>query len=312
MSNIFKLINFFIKKMIIRSIVLILFIFFCLTDCKKDEEILYPETDRTITITDKIVIDNGVKIHDQIFNLINYDKFLHYLSASDHFLIVPLKDFENTESTDKVVLTLRYDIDDNINAAVKFAYREHKYGIKSTFFVLHTTNYYCITLRRSFFERNDNIVYYLKKIQDSFGHEIGLHNDLVTLQVVYNIPPKEFLHNELAWLRGNGINISGTAYHGSPYCYLYHYSNASFWKEYPDGGGWNYEYVKKGYTTYKIEKDSLKNYDFEYEGGLLNQDYVFSDADSKDGKRWNMGMVNLDTIKPGKKVIIILHPQHWD
>jgi len=25
-----------------------------------------------------------------------------------------------------------------------------------------------------------------------------------------------------------------------------------------------------------------------------------------------MGMVNLDTVKPGKKVIMLIHPQHWE
>lgn len=293
-----------------RYLVLFLFAFVCFTRCKKGEEILYTEVDRSIVINDKIKVDNGVKIHDQIFNLIEYDKFLQYLSTSDHFLIVQLKDFENTTSEDKVVLSLRYDIDDNINASVKFAYREHKYGIKSSYFVLHTAKYYGEIIG-PYFKRNDNVIYYLKKIQDSFGHEIGFHNDLVTLQIMYGIDSKEYLKNELAFLRGNNIHIFGTTYHGSPYCYIYKYFNAYFWKEYPDGG-WNYEYVTKDYKTIKIEKDSLKNYNFEYEGGLLNQDYFFTDANFQDGKRWNMRMINFDTIKPGKKVIIMLHPEHWD
>jgi predicted lactoylglutathione lyase len=239
-----------------------------------------------------------------------YDDFLNYLSSSDHFQIVQLKDFKNAHSSDKVIIALRYDIDENINAAVKLAYREHKYGIKSTYFVLHTGTYYGEKVGDTF-KRNDNIIYYLKKIQDDFGHEIGFHNDLVTLQVVYGIEPKEYLRNELAFLRGNNINVVGTTYHGSQYCYIYHYYNAYFWKEYPDNG-WNYEYVTKGYKTIKIEKDSLQNYNFQYEGGLLDQDYFFADCNFINGKRWNMSMVNLDTIKPGKKVIILLHPANWD
>lgn len=148
-------------------------------------------------------------------------------------------------------------------------------------------------------------------MQDEFGHEIGFHNDLVTLQLIYDIPPIEFLRSELAYLRGNNINIVGTTYHGSQYCYKYHYYNAYFWKEYPDAG-WNYEYLTRGQTTIKIEKDSLQNHDFEYEGGLLHEDYYFSDSNFIDGKRWNMSMLNLDTIKPGKKIIILLHPANWD
>ncbi|MCX6327623.1 MAG: hypothetical protein NT144_13385 [Bacteroidia bacterium] len=291
---------------------LILFLLFLVNflGCKKEEEVFYPESDRSIQITDDIVIDNGVKLTKPIFNYSYYDNFLSYLSASDHFLIVSLKDFKNTTSEDKVVLSLRYDIDENINAAVKLAYREHKYGIKSTYFVLHTATYYGQKIGPCF-KRNDNIIFYLKKLQDDFGHEIGFHNDLVTLQLMYEIPPKEYLKNELAYLRENNIHIWGTTYHGSQYCYIYKYYNAYFWKEYPDNG-WNYEYITKGYKTLKIEKDSLKTYNFTYEGGLLNEDYFFADCFFIDGKRWNMSMVNLDTIKPGKKVIILLHPANWD
>ncbi|MEI6048928.1 MAG: hypothetical protein WCS03_08530 [Bacteroidota bacterium] len=293
-----------------RKLILILFLLVSILGCKKEDDILYTETDRTIEITDNIIIDNGVRVRNPVFNLLNFDNFLSYLSSSDHFLIVPLKDFKNTKSDDKVVISLRYDIDENINGAMKIAYRENKYGIKSTFFVLHTASYYGVTLHGDF-KRNENIIYYIKKIQDSFGHEIGFHNDLVTLQLVYGISPKEYLKNELAYLRENDIHIWGTTYHGSGYCYIYKYYNAYFWKEYPDNG-WNYEYLTKGYRTIQIEKDNLVNYNFEYEGGLLDQDYMFADCNFVDGKRWNMGMVNLDTIKPGKKVIILFHPANWD
>jgi hypothetical protein len=175
---------------------------------------------------------------------------------------------------------------------------------------LHTADYYG-KLYGSKFTRKESIIDHLKNLQDVYGHEVGFHNDLVTLQFIYKIPPKEFLRSELAYLRGNNIDIVGTSYHGSKFCYVYHYFNAYFWKEYPDNG-WNYEYLKSGQTTVKIEKDSLQNYNFEYEGGFLHEDYYFTDCDFVDGKRWNMGMVNLDTIQPGKKVIILLHPANWD
>lgn len=274
------------------------------------DEIQYPEADRLIQITENIFVDNGVKVTDPIFNYNYYDDFLKYISSSDHFLIVPLKDFKNTFSEDKVVLSLRYDLDFNIDAAIRFAYREHKYGIKSTYFVLHTARYYGEKAGKEF-KRNEDMIHYLKKIQNAFGHEIGFHNDLVTLQIMYEIPPRDYLKNELAYLRGNGIKIQGTTYHGSQYCYIYKYSNTYFWKDYPNSG-WKNEPVKKGYKTFRIEQDSMKNHDLEYEGNLLNPDYYFADAFFVDGKRWNMGMVNLDTIKPGKKVIILLHPGNWN
>ena len=193
---------------------------------------------------------------------------------------------------------------------MKFAYRERKYGITASYFILHTAKYYGHKVGQDFV-RNDNVIYYLKTIQDTFGQEIGFHNDLVTLQLMYEIPSREYLKEELTYLRGNGINIVGTTYHGSPYCSIYHYSNSDFWKEYSDSSTEN-EYIKKGFKTIKVEKDSLTSYNFLYEGGLLKQDYFFSDSYFVNGERWNTNMINLDTIKPGKKVIILLHPQHWN
>jgi hypothetical protein len=298
-----------------RKYLVLLILFPLIFSCQKEKVLkIYLDDVRNIDISDNISVDNGIMMHNPVFNFVTIDNFLSYLAMSDKFLLVEQKDFEKTNSTDKVIISLRHDIDDNINASMKFAYLEHKYGIHSTYFVLHTAKYYGET-RKDYFKRNDNVKYYLKKIQDSFGHEIGWHNDLVTLQIVYDIDPREFLKNELFWLRSNGINIYGTTSHGSDYCYIYHYVNAYFWADVEgdsEGNFYNWEYVKKDYTTYKIEKDSLKNYNFEYEGVFLHSDYFFSDSDWPGGKRWNMQMVNLDTIKPGKKVIILLHPQHWD
>jgi hypothetical protein len=301
------------KKSLISDSARYCFVFFLILiihGCNKVDERFYTETDRSIRISDNITVDNGFTIRDHIFNINTYKNFLSCISSSDHFIIVPLKDFAKTNSTDKVILSLRYDMDENITAAVKFAYREHHFGIQSSYFVLHTADYYGKIIGSTFY-RNENVLSYLKKIQDYFGQEIGFHNDLVTLQVVYGMDSREYLRNELDYLRSNGINIYGTTYHGSKYCYIYKYYNAYFWKEYPSNG-WNYESIDKGFDKIIIEKDSLKTYNFEYEGGLLHPDYFFTDVNHVNNKRWNMSMVNLDTIQPGKKVIILLHPALWD
>lgn len=289
------------------NLILLVLLFCSFQSCSKQDPVIYPELDRTITISDKIKIDNGVSLKNPVFNYVNFDIFLSHISSSDHFLIVPLKDFQNTVSKDKVVISLRHDVDDNINAAIKFAYREHKYGITASYFILHTARYYGKKIGTDFV-RNENLIYFLKALQNSFGQEIGFHNDLVTLQLMYEIPSRIYLKNELNYLRSNDIKIDGTTYHGSPYCKIYNYSNSDFWKEFSD----TLQYITKGFKTIKVEKDSLSSYEFKYEGANLYPDYFFSDSFIINGKRWNMSMVNLDTIKPGKKVIILLHPQHWN
>lgn len=284
------------------------------SNCKKEEDIIYTDETKKIKITNEINIDNGTRIHNPNVNLIKYEEFLKYLVNSNRFLIVTQKDFPTTTSADKVIISLRYDLDYNIKAAVRFAYREHKYGIKSTYYVLHTADYYGET-KLNYFKRNDKIIHYLKIIQDSFGQEIGLHNDLVTLQVVYNLDSKLFLKNELEWLRENGINVYGTVEHGSKYCYTYRYINSYFWNHTNVAPNkvffYNWEYVTKDGKKIKIEKDDLNSYDLKYDGNTLKPDYFFADCNRIKGKLWHMGMVNFDTIQPGKKVIILLHPQYW-
>ena len=292
------------------SMILILILF---NGCEK-HDLQYFDDVREIRISDRITIDNGVRMHDPIFNYKVFEDFIQHIATSDKFMVVSQKDFAQTTSTDKVIISLRYDIDVGINAAVKLAYREHKYGIHSTYMFLHTASYYGRT-EPSLFMRNNDIIYYLKKIQDSFGHEIGFHNDLLTLQVVYDISPSAFLKEQLSWLRRNGISILGTCAHGSQYCYIYKYTNSYFWKGFPDEGGKfsNYDSVQLSDRTVFFEKDYMARYRLQYNADILPRDYFFSDVHPKPGqKRWNMNMVDFDTLKPGSKVIILLHPEIWD
>ena len=325
--------------------------------CKKEDDTQNYDNDRIIYITESIKVDNSITIHDPNLNLVAYEKFLKYLISSNRFLIVPQKDFDKTFSDDKVVLSLRHDVDDDINASIKMAYIEHKYGIVSTYFILHTAKYYGIT-KANYFKRNDKIIYYLEKLQNSFGHEIGIHNDLVTLQVIYHIEPKSFLSNQLKWLRDNGINVYGTSAHGSNYCYLFHYSNTYFWKSSPYEGSsfTNFEFIQTNTSFFpvqltfedadtwnknnsidkvknenqgmpnpvenvnkhpanniKIIKDDKENYGLVYDANFLKDNYYFSDATIyPGGKRWHMGVQNFNEIPIGQKVIILIHPQHWN
>jgi hypothetical protein len=318
--------------------------------CKKGFDDTF-DNDKTILVTKSIVISNHVKVHDPNLNLNAYEDFLKHISSSDRFLLVTQKDFEKTNASDKVIISLRHDVDRNIDGALRLAYREHKYGIKATYFILHTAKFYGSTTNKSF-QRNDRILFYLKKLQDAFGHEIGFHNDLMTLQIVYGIEPRNFLKTELKWLRDNGIQIYGSSMHGSSFCYQYHYLNTYFWKDSPNYGGnfYNYEYLPsysvKSYPPNEITakpsfyaqtviidkpaiqqdtmtyvqaegfrfiKDLKKNYDLKYDSDYLYPDYSFSDCTIyKGGKRWHMGMEDFDKIPLGQKVIILVHAENWD
>jgi hypothetical protein len=343
--------NFFlINCRLIKSAIVLIFI--VLTGCERQYDEEFIDNDKVIRIEGNIAISNFPNMKDPDLNLVKYEEFLKYLVTSGKYLMVTQEEFERTNSKDKVVVSLRHDIDNKINTAIKIAYREHKYGIRSTYYVLHSARYYGIT-KNFYYKRDNNVINYLKKIQDTFGHEVAFHNDLVTLQVVYNLNPGSFLKQELEWLRSNGISIKGSCAHGSPYCYIYHYLNTYFWRSSPNFGKnfYNYDFVYKGgypnllplagydpstetgsggsVNSYgnenseaitppveekiHIYKDDRENYNLEYDGDYLHTDYNFSDVKIMgNGKRWHMGLEDFEKIQPGKKVIILIHPQFWD
>lgn len=286
------------------------------------DEITGYDTDSTIFINENIIIKDIVPVRDTLFSYIQFEKFLERLIASGRFMFVPLKDLPLTFSSDKVIVALRHDIDYDIASSVRFARREYDLGIKGTYYVLHTADYYTrmpddlhryYKNHNSRFLKRPHILEYLRKIQDEYGHEIGWHNDLVTLQVHYNINSGEYLKKELRWLRDNNINITGTSSHGSQYCYIYRYLNGFFWKEYGKSDYfYNYEYVSANNKIIKIDKYNLSDFGFDYEADLLARSFYFADVNRNNNKRWHMNMVNWQSLKPGDKVILLFHPALWD
>ncbi len=115
-------------------------------------------------------------------------------------------------------LGVRHDIDSDLETALKIAKIEYKLGVSSTYYVLHTAQYYWSDYM---VKRSNRCINTLRQIQE-LGHEIGLHNDALGVLVETGITPRETLEKELTFLRNNSLRITGTASHGS-----YHQYNAS-------------------------------------------------------------------------------------
>lgn len=319
--------GFFLSKLRLNCLQSILLILFFLLSCQKEsiiesslilpdqslnETIEGKDTDSTIYISGDIIVNDKVKVRDTLFSYDNYERFIGRLVKSNRFLFVPHNEFDTTFSKDKIVISLRHDIDYDINSALRFARREHKLGVRATYFVLHTADYYGVT-SLGVAMRNPAVYKYLRKIQNEYGHEIGWHNDLVTLQVIYNIDPEKYLKNELKRLKSNGIEISGSSYHGSEYCYKYHYVNAFFWKFYgPSSIFYNYNSIPVNGQNILIKKFVNSDFDLKYEAGKLNFNHFYADAFFFNNKRWHMNMVDWSSLKPGDRVVLLTHTPLWD
>lgn len=246
------------------------------------------------------------------FSYLEYTRFITKISDPSKYKNVKLNQFSQTRANIPVI-SLRHDVDGDIDGALKMAAIEHRHNIRSTYFILHTAGYYGLT-KKNYVKHREKLLPLLKKLQNEYNHEIGWHNDLVTLNVIYGIDPVKYLHNELHWLRTNDIRITGTAGHGSKFCHKYKYLNQYFFKEYqkPIGKFVNNEIIPINGRKHRIKKASINEYNLKYDAYHLNNTHYFSDSSfTLDNKRWHPSSLNLDEFNPGDKVIILTHPQHW-
>lgn len=97
------------------------------------------------------------------FSYFGYEVLIKKLQEAGHVFT----DYHCYENYSRCVI-LRHDIDNSIEKAITLAEVEAKIGVKSTYFVLMTSDFYNPTSKKNL----DG----LKKIQQ-LGHEIGLHFD---------------------------------------------------------------------------------------------------------------------------------------
>jgi hypothetical protein len=250
---------------------------------------------------------------DTNFTYEKYAAFLTKISDTSKYIVLPIDEFRKKIDPKKIVIGLRHDVDVDLKKAYDFSKTETNLGFRSTYYILHTANYYLADpLNKAV--HTDSILPMLREMQNKYGFEIGWHNDLVTLQIVYRIDPVQFLHQELNWLRSNGIRITGTASHGSNYCKTFWYLNFYFFEECSTpvvGQFVNNVTVPVGSDKIAIKKGKLSDFNLEYEAYFLNNNKYYSDATIVNGKRWDLSMLDLATFKPGDRIIFLLHPIHW-
>ena len=99
------------------------------------------------------------------FDYKNYINLVNILKQNNY----QIADYHNYTNYDRCVI-LRHDIDTSLSKAVELAELETKENVKSTYFVLLTSNFYNVASKSS----RDA----LHRIQD-LGHEIGIHFDEV-------------------------------------------------------------------------------------------------------------------------------------
>lgn len=180
-------------------------------------------------------------------------KLIKYCKNNKYFNNVDLLNINNTENN-KINIAFRCDIDCDIYTAKKMSNLFKNNKIKSTFFVLHTTNYY---------RKNDN--YPIERCHDLKENILDIHNDycsiglhLDPLHVYINLnnDGSEEVLNEINWLK-SFINIKSICAHNS--YYVYGAENFEIFKElaYNSRKFLNYENKKIPLSTLSLQELKL-------------------------------------------------------
>jgi hypothetical protein len=239
-----------------------------------------------------------------VFTWDQYRTLLLELSK-EKFLILPLNEMRKTVDDSKVVVGFRHDIDLNPFKALEMAKIERELGIRATYFVLPTSDYYGFIYRRGVI-RNDGLDSLIREIYDT-GAEIGIHNDLLTVMIEYGSDPFIFNLKDLAFYKSLNIPIYGTSSHGSPIAKRT-VPNYQIFSDFAKKDTVSYNGV-----VFPLGKRSLKEYGFEYEAYFLNFNLYYSES----GGNWNIpggysGIIEMfRTSVPGDRIEILTHPDWW-
>jgi hypothetical protein len=226
--------------------------------------------------------------------------------SDSKFCILPLNNFRKIKDT-RVLIGLRIDVDTDPFKALKLARMLWSYETQGTFFFLSTA-WYAGRITKNGLKRNN--LGWLYKAVHEFGHEIGIHNDLLTVVMKHRLDPMKFTYDELSYYAILGFPIYGTSSHGSEIAKRT-VPNYEIFSEYTKN-----RFVKYKKRVYEIGTYYLSDYTFKYETYHLSHNCYISDANGKfriDGKVVSFAQVicKLKTAQKGTRIQLLIHPEHW-
>jgi len=259
----------------------------------------FGEPDNTKTLVE---IDAEDRPHRESYNRDDYRKLLTELS-NPRYEVLPLRDFDQhaDSTTDKVVVALRHDIDSHPLRALRMAELEKELGIRSTFFILHSANYYG-TVKDGVMIRNGAVDKLAKQLND-MGFEIGIHRDLFNMMWKHQFEPRAFMNEEVAYYKTLGIPVVGSAAHGDQTTISRKLNEKWIYSDFGKTGA----YVLEG-KAYPYGEFPRKDFGVAYDAYLLKTNAYISDIQRKSPEEMASTLAKLP---PGSRVQILIHPEHW-
>lgn len=191
----------------------------------------------------------------------------------------------------KSVVGLRHDCDNVIEPAVQMAAWEHHQGFRSTYYILHTSPYW----------RDKRLLRQSLEIIAGYGHEIGIHNDAITVALETGRPPADILNEVTNELREYGHIIRSTVAHGNARCHVDGYVNDEMFTEcYRDGYG--------PISRLGFEPVSLAAFGLDFDANWLPRGDYLSDS----GGQWSQPFDEVAKAFPSRgQLHMLVHPDWW-
>jgi hypothetical protein len=285
---------------ILSNIAFAIIILLTFIGCEKNDAVV--EQASPYSATEKMIREEYDKW--AVFRWDEYHTLLQKL-IEEKFTVLPLNEMRQHFDEGKVVVGLRHDMDFNAFRGLEMAEIEKSYGIRSTYFVLPTAEYYGRIAGNGVI-RNTGMDSLYKRISRR-GAEIGIHNDLLTVMMSYGLDPIAFNRKDILFFSRIGIKIYGAASHGSDIARLT-VPNFQIFTDFA-----KHDSVAYNGIIYKLGIKSLAEFGFEYEAYFINYNIYLSDS----GGKWNdpeglTGILNrLDAAVPGDRIQILVHPDWW-
>jgi hypothetical protein len=198
------------------------------------------------------------------------------------------------------VIGMRHDVDNVIEPAVRFAEWEATRGYRSTYYILHTAQYW----------KDKTLLRTSLEIIAGYGHEIGIHNNALSEALVSGGDPRALLAQAIGELREYGFEINGTVAHGDRLCYdgrgKVRFVNDEMFSECPRP---EIGEPDREIGVLKLKPVSLEEFGLEYDANWLGRDAYLSDS----GGAWSSpGFDEVARRFPYQgQLHMLVHPDWW-
>jgi hypothetical protein len=186
---------------------------------------------------------------------------------------------------------LRHDCDNVIEPAVAMAVWESLHGFSSTYYILHTAPYW----------QDKPLLRHSLDIIASYGHEIGIHNDAITVALETGRDPADILFEAIEELRSYGHEIRSTVAHGNRRCRIDNYVNDEMFLECHRPA---YGHI----TRLGFQPHRLSEFGLDFDANWLPRGDYLSDS----GGQWSQPFEEVAEAFPSRgQLHVLVHPDWW-